>query len=31
MLWLDYWNPLAAAQLLGGLPDLLASYSTDEH
>jgi len=30
VLWPDYWNPLAAAQLLGRLPDLPASYSTDE-
>lgn len=30
VLWRDYWNPLAAAELLGRLPELLGSYSPDK-
>ena len=30
VLWRDYWNPLASAQLLGRLPALLASYSAED-
>jgi hypothetical protein len=26
-LWRDYWDPLASAELLGRIPDLLARYS----
>ncbi len=30
VLWRDYWNPLASAELLGRVPELLAYYGSDD-
>lgn len=30
VLWRDYWNPLASAELLGRVPQLLSHYTEDD-